>query len=41
MADSTPTMRRTIFERELPPAWPKRLLTEIAAVVISAHAESF
>ena len=29
MADSTRAMRRAIFERELRPAWQKRLLTEI------------
>lgn len=29
MADSTRAMRRAIFERELRPAWAKRLLTEI------------
>lgn len=29
MADSTRAMRRSIFERELRPAWQKRLLTEI------------
>lgn len=29
MADSTRAMRRAIFERELRPAWNKRLLTEI------------
>jgi integrase len=30
MADSTRAMRRSIFERELSPAWRNRLLTEIA-----------
>ena len=29
MADSTRAMRRSIFEREIRPAWQKRLLTEI------------
>jgi len=37
MADSTRAMRRTIFARELLPAWRKRLLTEITPDDLRAH----
>jgi len=37
MADSTRSMRRAIFERELLPAWRKRLLTEITPDDLRAH----
>jgi len=37
MADSTRAMRRTIFERELLPAWRKRLLTEITPDDLRTH----
>lgn len=37
MADSTRAMRRAIFERELRPAWQKRLLTEILPDDFRAH----
>jgi integrase len=37
MADSTRAMRRSIFERELLPAWRNRLLTEITPDDLRAH----
>lgn len=37
MADSTRAMRRSIFERELLPAWRGRLLTEITPDDLRAH----
>ena len=37
MADSTRAMRRSIFERELLPAWRNRLLTEISPNDLRAH----
>ncbi len=37
MADSTRAMRRSIFERELLPAWKNRLLTEITPDDLRAH----
>ena len=37
MADSTRAMRRAIFERELLPAWRKRLLTEITPDDLREH----
>jgi integrase len=37
MADSTRAMRRSIFERELLPAWRNRLLTEITPNDLRAH----
>lgn len=37
MADSTRAMRRSIFERELLPAWRSRLLTEIGPDDLRAH----
>lgn len=37
MADSTRAMRRAIFEREIRPAWQKRLLTEILPDDLRAH----
>lgn len=37
MADSTRAMRRSIFERELLPAWRNRLLTEITPGDLRAH----
>lgn len=37
MADSTRAMRRSIFERELLPAWRNRLLTEISPDDLRAH----
>ncbi len=37
MADSTRAMRRSIFERELLPAWRNRLLTEVTPGDLRAH----
>lgn len=37
MADSTRAMRRSIFERELLPAWRNRLLSEISPGDLRAH----
>lgn len=37
MADSTRAMRRSVFERELLPAWRNRLLTEITPGDLRAH----
>lgn len=37
MADSTRAMRRSIFERELLPAWRNRLLTEISPDDLRSH----
>jgi hypothetical protein len=37
MADSTRAMRRSIFERELLPAWRNRLLSEISPDDLRAH----
>lgn len=37
MADSTRSMRRSIFERELLPIWSNRLLTEITPDDLRAH----
>ena len=37
MADSTRAMRRSIFERELLPAWRNRLLLEITPGDLRAH----
>ena len=37
MADSTRAMRRSIFERDLLPAWRNRLLTEITPDDLRAH----
>src|SRR3546814_18496723 len=37
MADSTRAMRRSIFERELLPAWRSRLLSEITPGDLRAH----
>lgn len=37
MADSTRSMRRSIFERELLPIWRNRLLTEIMSDDLRAH----
>lgn len=37
MADSTRSMRRSIFERELLPVWRNRLLTEITPDDLRAH----
>ena len=37
MADSTRAMRRSIFERDLLPAWRNRLLTEIEPDDLRAH----
>lgn len=36
-ADSTRAMRRSIFERELPPVWRNRLLTEITPDDLRTH----